>query len=670
MKPRRTVFNIRVLLIGLTIVTLLSSVLSTVNRRREAGVIGEGSATKLQRSYQRWAADYTVQTHGQLAVGLIWNKGLSTEFSKARGIALIDLNSGEVRVKVANLDDHDISEVWLVDTQDGPGRTAQPVSGDRLVRVGSLRFAGHDGCLGATVDVAKLHAMEVNWVVLTRRGDDPVKGGVLYGSTSLFQKMYHYPERAVADRRDHGGRETGSGFGFIRSAQANGILPASVPNADLINEGRRIFFNETFNGNGRTCGTCHREDDNHTIDPKYIATLPANDPLFVAERPAPNPLAQNFEKPDLMRKVGLILENTNGFGDLAHDYTMRGVPHLLALRTSVSPPSPAANDGTTAPPDQRVGWSGDGAPVDLTVSPQLRGTLRDFAVGAIKQHFTKSLNRVAGVDFRLPTEHELDALEAYVLSLGRQQEFDDFNTIRMTDVRAEQGRRNYMGEGLANGVPCNACHFNGGANTDPTFDFPASISPPAFESSNRSFAPRVEELRDQPGDVVDGANNPFDDGFGSGTNLFNVPTVIEAADTGPFFHGNQIDTPEGVVAFYTSQRVLRDGTVLAPIVGLNGTQAVNVAAFMRVLNADENARSAIALIDQAGQLNRFKDRLTDLHLARSDIEDAIEVLEGGHLHFSDAVPLFKQADLLAIAPFTMPLAKEKLQQARAIMIQR
>ena len=64
-----------------------------------------------------------------------------------------------------------------------------------------------------------------------------------------------------------------------------------------------------FNGNGRTCGTCHPADNNFTIDPEFIAALPDDDPLFVAEFvPA---LAENFEKPELMRKVGLILENTN-----------------------------------------------------------------------------------------------------------------------------------------------------------------------------------------------------------------------------------------------------------------------------------------------------------------------------------------------------------------------
>ncbi len=105
-----------------------------------------------------------------------------------------------------------------------------------------------------------------------------------------------------------------------------------------------------------------------------------------------------------------------------------------------------------------------------------------------------------------------------------------------------------MGVDLASGIPGNACHFNGGANTDPTFDFPPEVSPPAFEHSNRSFVPRVEELINQPGDVIDAADNPFDDGFGSGTSLFNVPPVIEAADTGPYFHGNQIDTVEGLVS--------------------------------------------------------------------------------------------------------------------------
>src|SRR4051812_9073403 len=45
--------------------------------------------------------------------------------------------------------------------------------------------------------------------------------------------------------------------------------PGSVPTAPaaLVELGRRIFTTETFAGNGRTCATCHRPDDNFTIDP-------------------------------------------------------------------------------------------------------------------------------------------------------------------------------------------------------------------------------------------------------------------------------------------------------------------------------------------------------------------------------------------------------------------
>ena len=41
-------------------------------------------------------------------------------------------------------------------------------------------------------------------------------------------------------------------------------------------------------------------------------------------------MAENFENPVLMRQFGLILENQDGFDDLATNFNMRGVPHTLA----------------------------------------------------------------------------------------------------------------------------------------------------------------------------------------------------------------------------------------------------------------------------------------------------------------------------------------------------
>lgn len=267
------------------------------------------------------------------------------------------------------------------------------------------------------------------------------------------------------------------------------------------------------------------------------------------------------------------------------------------------------------------------------------------------QHFPRTTARVAGSDFRLPTEDELDAMEAFQLSLGRQEEFDDFNTIILTHPIADRGRLNYIGIGLPeNSLNCNACHLNGGANTNPDFDFSSAVTPPGgmVDEANRSFGPRVEELIDQAGDIIADLDpdltNLFDDGFGIDTNLFNVPVVIEAADTGPFFHANQIDTVEAMVAFYSSQRHLRNDELLPAIVPLNGAQVANIGAFLRVLNADENARSAIALLDKALVTRKKGDQRVNLQLASAEIEDALEVLEGGRLHFDDAVPMFKKAE--------------------------
>ena len=118
---------------------------------------------------------------------------------------------------------------------------------------------------------------------------------------------------------------------------------------NLITRGRNGFFNNTFNGNGRTCGTCHREDESLTINAQFISALPMNDPLFVAEtQPA---LATNFENPILMRKFGLILENVDGFENLGcRDCSSRGVPTERgagAASRMGACPEPATRTGTT-----------------------------------------------------------------------------------------------------------------------------------------------------------------------------------------------------------------------------------------------------------------------------------------------------------------------------------
>ncbi len=394
---------------------------------------------------------------------------------------------------------------------------------------------------------------------------------------------------------------------------AQGCDRPDPPTDPLVAKGRDLFFNETFNGNGRTCGSCHPEENNFTIDPTFIATLPDDDPLFVAEFvPA---LAENFENPRLMREFGLIVENLDGFDDLANVFVLRGVPHVLAQGTSI--------DSAAGP---RTGWSGDGAPGD--------GTLRAFATGAVIQHFPLTLNRIPGVDFRLPTDEELDALEAFQLSLGRQEDLQ--LPLALKGFVATRGQEIFLDNTLGK---CNACHVNAGANGDPQIF--------GEGAGNLNFNTGVEDLPDQPADLT-GELVPPDDGFGTpGNGEFNTPPLVEAADTGPFFHNNSVETIEGAVAFYNGDAFNNSpaGQLLVTATGsginLDGTQVVEVAAFLRVINALENIRVSIERLQQG--LERAREPAKQaLRIAIAETDDSITVLAGGGLH-PDAVAHLREA---------------------------
>jgi hypothetical protein len=390
--------------------------------------------------------------------------------------------------------------------------------------------------------------------------------------------------------------------------------------AQLVAKGRDLFFNETFAGNGRTCGTCHPAENNFTIDPAFIATLRKDNPLFVAEfNPA---LRENFENPALMREFGLILENLDGFDDLKNKFVMRGVPHVLGLRTSVASPG-----------GPRTGWSGDGAPGD--------GSLRSFATGAVIQHFTKTLNRVPGVDFRLPTDEELDALEAFQLSLGRQQ--DLVLPLRLTGTVPKRGQEIFLDNKLGK---CNLCHVNAGA----TANFGGG------SLGNANFNTGVEDLPDQPARLTT-QKVPRDDGFRTpGDGTFNVPPLVEAADSGPFFHNNAIETIEGAVAFYDGDAFNNSPAGLALKradprgvgIELDGTQIVAVAAFLRVVNALENIRESLTLLEASLKVSST-ERQRLLERAAQETADSARVLAGGGLHPEAVVHLQEAGRLVAKA---------------------
>ena len=63
-------------------------------------------------------------------------------------------------------------------------------------------------------------------------------------------------------------------WGFAGSPSA---LAFDVKSAKLIDKGFKLFTQETFKGNGRTCSTCHIPKDDYTISPADFPTLSAHD---------------------------------------------------------------------------------------------------------------------------------------------------------------------------------------------------------------------------------------------------------------------------------------------------------------------------------------------------------------------------------------------------------
>ncbi len=637
--------------------------------------LGRSSVEAFNANYKAWEAQYEKNGGDRnLVLAMGWFKGLSTGQSRASGVARLNLIDGVVSVEINGLSNEEGWDLWMIDSV--AGSSIMPEPNDAMRHLGSLSFDGKLAKFEANLGSDTFTSFDMDLIIVTRAGKNPTEDRTLVGTTSLFPRLYRSAQRGqfLADA-DPVPPAPDNRTIFEQALDA--IVPTAVaqigpdptpssPQEVLIAAGRTSFLNDTFNGNGRTCATCHREDNNLTIDPEFIATLPPNDPLFVAEfTPA---LANNFEKPVLMRKLGLILENADGFSDLATRFVMRGVPHTLALIPNTLTPVAGGADGTTIPPNERTGWGGDGAPGT--------GTLREFIIGAITQHYPKRLNRVVGVDFTLPTVAQLDALEAFQKSTGRQADLvlSGPGALSLKSEIAKKGQEIFLNGGSVLGGSdegagkCFFCHLDAGAS-----DF-------FFPGQNANFNTNVEQLPSQPADLVLPAQlNPPDGGFGQGTppagvfgfgnGSFNTPVLVEAADTPPFFHNNSILTIEGAVDFYNSE-AFNNAPGFGALIGgirLEATEVEAVAAFLRVINALENIRSSVELENRAKTANNFNQAQELLKLSISELQDAIEVLSCIGLH-PDAVMRLKEAlaiDVVALITNNQGQRNQLINQAIA-----
>jgi len=626
---------------------------------------GKADADVLVASYNNWKM--TVARTGAsryMILPLNTFQGLSISAPNASGQVKIDFATGSVTATVNGLPAGEWN-IWLIHNSENS--STMPDFDDETINAGSFQFENGVGQINTNLGRDLLARFSVDRIAVAPAGQHPAQGFVLTGAPTLFERLLRKEEAQTAKKSALG----------IMPALFQTIIPTASADASsleaLVARGRQVFNNEKFNGNSRSCATCHPEGNNFTVDPTFIATLAPNNPLFVAEfTPA---LAQNFENPALMRRLGLFLENADGFDDLQHKFVMRAANNLNGISQTLKAADPslivdftAPADQPLSPPLQRLGWGGDGAPGN--------GTLRDFAIGAVIQHFTKTLNRTPGVDFRLPTDQELDAMEAFQRSLGRQEELNlgssgasprGVGGLQLKNALLSEGKRLFTDAGNSfepNKKNCTACHFNGGGSAAFTFspnrdgitNFATCLdcSPFGFNAAEGTGTVDMPEVAAN-GLPLDGGFGrvPLPDGsFGEMAFIrfspdfaitvpnkeFNSPSLIEAADSGPYFHHHLATTLEDAIAFYGTPAFAASGAGGVATIQFGGTgtgkdnsEVQAIGAFLRALNALDNIRSVVALSGRAQKTSNLADARNLATLALGDNNDAIRVLTAGGL---------------------------------------
>ncbi len=386
-----------------------------------------------------------------------------------------------------------------------------------------------------------------------------------------------------------------SGTFVSTSAMGLTVTPDNVAVvARAVDAGSVIFNTEKFNGNGRTCGTCHIPSKHYNIDPKAINTA-----SVVQSK---NTIIKFIENETLVRQRALFnIGPEFGIGNTppgpmrtsmtigAMEVTSFGSGRNYAPKLGIFPLSPfisGFSPTTAIRSPVQLGWGGEGSPdifdplntaftgpeFDGTDCKKFAiGTLNSFAIGAVVTHATKNrtpaagslISRNPGRDFTCPTADQLNKMDLFQRWLGRQVEYSlgtgitniplgttFIPNIQFFDQAANNGLSNFKNDRFG----CNACHSDAGAN--------ASF---AGGRTARNFATNVHFFGINP---VKGVTIPLDEGSGfedeevtddnprTGKTpgpFFNSQPLIEAAVKEQFFHNGSVVGPiESAIQFYFS----------------------------------------------------------------------------------------------------------------------
>ncbi len=374
--------------------------------------------------------------------------------------------------------------------------------------------------------------------------------------------------------------------------EQNLLSEVTLPGAaSQVKQGETLFLKETFLGNGRTCASCHVPGDDFGLTAAKVASLPANDPLFVHELNV-NRLVVNsagsilptassgFTQPSDFQLSGTITGSLSGASQAVvlagsgNTYLILGGAALNVANNVLSDTNgnkgrlvsftTGTLGGTNL--ENSTLMRGGRALIQeningFTQAPFMRGSpplinalhtapyglsgefadLQTFSAGAVRQHFPRGTNRVAGVDFRDPTSAELAAMEAFQQSLPGPSDgvFGDTNGFARFATTEAQKRGRDLFFGAAR---CAVCH-NGKALATSSGQFGTT------NGANESFNTGVANLLIN---TQDGLPTEQNVGQPANSRRFSTPGLFGVRKTAPYFHDHSKSDLTEAILFYDS----------------------------------------------------------------------------------------------------------------------
>jgi cytochrome c peroxidase len=302
--------------------------------------------------------------------------------------------------------------------------------------------------------------------------------------------------------------------------------PLARPSTVSASLGERLFFHETFGGNGRTCGTCHRPESEYALSPEAARAIHDRDPN--------DPLFRPIDSDDgLGRDYSSLLQHAlvNVEVPLAATVWLVDDPAKRSITVRRAIPS-IVNVALTAP------YQSDGR----------AATLQDQARDAVRSHFEPR---------RDPNPRELAALARFESDVFEPQRLKrdpeapgttptPGYSMPVSSPAALQGRELFR-------TSCERCH--GGE----TGSVVGSQAPPfgdiSVSQANRFQLPLLRlAFRASDGSVTivmtPDPGRAAVTGQLSDLNTFDTPPLRGIKHTAPYFHDNSAATLGDVIDHY------------------------------------------------------------------------------------------------------------------------